>query len=160
LILGAIPGPEEPQASLAFRVKDSRVVAGGKPEDPELQSGPTEQRELDPRIADNTGIRGPRPAIGLKERLDHLLAEGKAEIDAVERHPELSRQCAYGPRGLGRIVGSEAHVERHHPVTPLPEEEGGDGTVHAAAQCDCHRFVRLQARESQGGLNCSNEGWR
>jgi hypothetical protein len=90
-------------------------------------------------------------SVDLEERPDHLFQKGATEINAVERNPEPLRQSADGLSRPARIMGREAHVERHYPVTPTLEEQGGHGAVHPAAQGDGYGFVRFRAKLSRAG---------
>jgi hypothetical protein len=107
--------------------------------------------KLDPRVAEHTGIGSHASSVDLEERLDHLFQKGATEIDTVERNPEPLRQSADGLTRPARIMGREAHVERHYPVAQPLEEHGGYGAVHPAAQGDGYGFVRVWAEMSRAG---------
>jgi len=141
LILGAIPASQQPETAAALRRGDSSVVPGGQPRDAQIQGIATEEEKLDPRVAEHTGVGSHPLSVDLEERLDHLLSKGVTKIDAVERNPEPLRQKADGLTRGARIIGSEAHVERHYPVAAPLEEQGGHGAVHPAAQGNGYGFI-------------------
>jgi hypothetical protein len=126
-------------------------VPGGQPPDTQIHGMATKEGKLDPRVAEDTGIGSHSSSVDLEERLDHLFPKGATEIDTVERNPELLRQSADGLTRSARIIGREAHVERHYPVAPPLEEQGGHGAVHSAAQGNGYRFVRFGAEMSRAG---------
>jgi hypothetical protein len=107
--------------------------------------------KLDPRVAEHTGIGSHPSSVDLEERLDHLFQKGATEIDTVERNPEPLRKSADGRTRPARIMGREAHVERHYLVAPPLEEQGGHGAVHPAAQGDGYGFLRVGAEMSPAG---------
>jgi hypothetical protein len=111
----------------------------------------TKKGKLDPRVAEHTRIGSHPASVDLQEGPDHLFQKGATEIDTVERNPEPLRQSADGLTWPARIMGRDAHVERHYPVAPPLEEQGGHGAVYPAAQGDGYGFVSFGAEMSGAG---------
>ena len=114
-------------------------MAGGELVGPQFPARLEEAIEFNGPVADDAGVGGPGLTVFRNQVIPDLPAEGLLQRNDFQADTEKGGQFPQ-ESGLGRIGQSQVGMEAQDLKTLFPEQPGGRGAVHPAAQGDGRCF--------------------
>ncbi len=139
LIFNGVRAPSDRQTFSPRAGKGSGIVAGSELVGPQFSPSAEEALEFDGPVAKDAGVGGPGLAVFRDQVILDLLAEGLLQGNDFQTDMKKGGQF---PKevGLGGFGQSQVGMEAENFKTLFPQQPGGRGAVHPAAQSDGHTF--------------------